>query len=309
MAGLEACWSDVKADPNRFEAYLAIANQRNEKATVLSEDEKEAKAMNIRKEIQKHASELSTLGFECMGLIVKPGTDLCAQFGTSKGKKFLDSSQTYWQFISHLIAPPQPKQSSRVVFDDLRTAVQEKMNKAYKESGVGGNRVEWAKVREGKIVVKGFPDGLVPAPASNFGIDKLQKLLKDDVNFTFEVKRIDEAGQGGAINLLDPDQITRIIQEGENESEIDEVEVETLQDSETQEDEQMAPIPQTSTSSEEIASEMFLVESLLAKKKVGKVTHYLVKWQGFEKPTLEPHFNIPNKLKRRFNSNHADDNI
>lgn len=54
MAGLEACWSDVKADPNRFEAYLAIANQRNEKATVLSEDEKEAKAMNIRKEIQKH---------------------------------------------------------------------------------------------------------------------------------------------------------------------------------------------------------------------------------------------------------------
>lgn len=302
MAGLEACWSDAKADPNRFEAYLAIANQRNEKATVLSEDEKEAKAMSIRKEIQKHATELSTLGFECMGLIVKPGTDLCAQFGTSKGKMFLESSQTYWQFISHLIAPPQPKQSSRVVFEDLRTAVQEKLNKAYKESGVGGNRVEWARVREGEIVVKGFPDELVPAPASNFGIDKLERLLKNDIKFTFEVKRSDEAGQGGAINLLDPDQITRIIQEGENEADS-----ETQDDSETQEDEQM--IPQTSTSSEGIASEMFIVESLLAKRRVGNVTHYLVKWQGFEEPTLEPHFNIPNKLKRGFNSNLADDNI
>ena len=54
------------------------------------------------------------------------------------------------------------------------------------ESGVGGNRVEWARVREGEIVVKGFPDELVPAPASNFGIDKLEKLLKNDVKFTFE---------------------------------------------------------------------------------------------------------------------------
>ena len=116
------------------------------------------------------------------------------------------------------------------------------------------------------------------------------------------MKRSDEAGQGGAINLLDPDQITRIIQEGENEADS-----ETQDDSETQEDEQM--ISQTSTSSEGIASEMFIVESLLAKRRVGNVTHYLVKWQGFEEPTLEPHFNIPNKLKRGFNSNLADDNI
>ena len=54
MAGLEARWLEIKADPNRFETYSAIADLRNQNVTVLSQEEKEGKAMNIRKEIQKH---------------------------------------------------------------------------------------------------------------------------------------------------------------------------------------------------------------------------------------------------------------
>ena len=58
-----------------------------------------------------------------------------------------------------------------------------------------------------------------------------------------------------------------------------------------------------------MAPDMVLVEVLFAKKRVAKVTHCLVKWQGFEGTMWAPHCNIPNELKRPFILNAAGDNI
>lgn len=55
------------------------------------------------------------------------------------------------------------------------------------DSGMKSNRVEWRKIREGKVVVHGFPEDLNPAPASSFGREGLQKLLDDKVILSFQV--------------------------------------------------------------------------------------------------------------------------
>ena len=128
------------------------------------------------------------------------------------------------------------------------------------------------------------------------------------------MKRHDEGEQENGINQLDADQMARIVQERSDDAEIEQPE---MQDYESHDDddnsdaggEQMAQMPQISNDIDEMAPEMFLVEALLAKKRVAKVTHYLVKWQGFEEPTWEPHSNIPSELKRRFSLNAASDNI
>ena len=41
-------------------------------------------------------------------------------------------------------------------------------------------------MKSGQIAVVGFPDDLVPAPASNFGAEKLKRLLQEDVKIAFE---------------------------------------------------------------------------------------------------------------------------
>ena len=46
------------------------------------------------------ATELSNIGFECFGMIAKPNNNLCGQFGTQRGKEFLNGSNLYWEFLS-----------------------------------------------------------------------------------------------------------------------------------------------------------------------------------------------------------------
>ena len=47
------------------------------------------------------------------------------------------------------------------------------------------NRVEWKKIREGSIAMEGFPQGIVPAPASHFGVPKLRRILNNLKHVTF----------------------------------------------------------------------------------------------------------------------------
>ena len=48
------------------------------------------------------ATELSNIGFECFGMIAKPNNNLCGQFGTQRGKEFLNGSNLYWEFLSQI---------------------------------------------------------------------------------------------------------------------------------------------------------------------------------------------------------------
>ena len=52
----------------------------------------------------------------------------------------------------------------------------------------------------------------------------------------------------------------------------------------------------------------YSVECLLGKCVRKKVTHYLVKWKGYEEATWEPHTNIPMWIKRAY-INEQKDNI
>ena len=49
----------------------------------------------------------------------------------------------------------------------------------------------------------------------------------------------------------------------------------------------------------------YSVECLLGKC-VRKVTHYVVKWKGYEEPTWEPHNNIPMWIKRAYTNEQKD---
>ncbi|XP_065062518.1 uncharacterized protein LOC135689272 [Rhopilema esculentum] len=301
MRGLEEEWSRVKRDKTALCALETEAEERNAGTVLLTNSEKEQKAMKIRKEMQNLATELSNIGFECFGMIAKPNSNLCGQFGTQRGKEFLNGSNLYWEFLSQINVNKNDK--STIEWENLRSAVQEKMNQAYRDSGMKSKRVEWRKIKEGDVLAYGFPENLNPAPASSYGKESLRRLLDENVVFSFQRAAVDipegmeppfkilESSSNQNADFFDTDTNMAI----QNEDEVEQMAASVdLSDP--------AHLKNLVTSLQEATpvlenSEVYPVECLLGKKVRKKVTHYLVKWKGFENPTWEPHHNIPKEIK------------
>eukprot|EP00794_Sanderia_malayensis_P011584 gene11584-12777_t len=171
MTGLEEAWLAIKLDKQKFEEYTKAATTINASEESLTDKEKEMKAMKMIKELQRLSSELQSIGFDSVGVVVKANTNVCSHFGCVAGKNFLEQGSTYWDFLSYVNVNKEKEEEQE--WEMLRSAVQQKLNKAYKDSNVGGKHVEWSKVRKGVISACGFPAGLKAAPASSFGKENL----------------------------------------------------------------------------------------------------------------------------------------
>eukprot|EP00112_Aurelia_sp_Birch-Aquarium-sp1_P003801 Seg143.4 transcript_id=Seg143.4/GoldUCD/mRNA.D3Y31 product="hypothetical protein" protein_id=Seg143.4/GoldUCD/D3Y31 len=130
MKGLETGWAEVLRDSKKLDIYKQSANDANKEGVVLTDKEKQTKALKIRKEMQNLSAELAKIGFECLGLVVKPNTNRCAHFGTARGKDFLDRGNTYWEFLSQVNVGQKERDTEE--WEDLRTAVQDKLNRCYR---------------------------------------------------------------------------------------------------------------------------------------------------------------------------------
>eukprot|EP00794_Sanderia_malayensis_P020812 gene20812-22855_t len=163
------------------------------------------------------SSELQSVGFDSVGVVVKANTNVCSHIGSVAGKKFLEQGSTYWDFLSYVNVNKEKNEENE--WEMLRSAVQEKLNKAYKDSNVGGKHVEWSKVKKGVISACGFPAGLKAAPASSFGKENLLRILSDKVVISFAVAD----SSVSSINLSNPAEMARVLAASEaNEEQIEE---------------------------------------------------------------------------------------
>eukprot|EP00794_Sanderia_malayensis_P014805 gene14805-16343_t len=283
MQGMCESWRKLKDDPEKVKNYQDIADHMNQlknatfkdaRFASLSGKEQEDKANKILALMQQQASALSSFGFECFGIVAKSNTNICKEFGTQQGLKFIENSNTYWEFLSQINGIKEKRKES---WENLRQSVQDKLNIAFQESGLG-SRVQWKKVKDGRILVEGFPDGIAPAPASTFGMEKLAKILASNVCISFQ----------------------EVPQQPEEVPEIDESEDLVEEEVENEQDNSLS-------TAAEAPNNLFPIDCLLGKKIIQKKTHYFVKWIRYDDPTWQPAADIPLPIRQQFNNNRRND--
>ena len=56
MKGLETGWAEVSRDPEKLDVYMQRANDANKEGVILTDREKQSKALKVRKEMQSLVS-------------------------------------------------------------------------------------------------------------------------------------------------------------------------------------------------------------------------------------------------------------